>query len=196
MSRLLKAYANFDPELGYTQGMNTIAAVILMVMSGFDADKRVWKKKVHTQACEKNAFWILVYIMIEMQYRRCFIDEYPRLLATLDIFDKTLNERVPSIVQHMKTYDVSIQAVFMHQFMTVAGQDSPHEFSIRMMDLFLVKGDSTIVEVLIRTLQTCKEEIFAKKDETLFRYLKHDLIITAYNKHRNNINRIFAIETD
>jgi len=196
LSRLLKAYANFDPELGYTQGMNTVAAVILMVMSGYGADQRTWKRKIHSRTCERNAFWILVYIMIERQYRRCFIDNYPRLMETLEIFDKTLKDQIPQIVQHMKTYDVSIQAVFMHQFMTVAGQDSPHEFSIRMMDLFLVKGDFMIVHVLVRTLQACQEEIFARKDESLFRYLKHDMIITAYNKYRNNLNKLFVLETE
>ena len=196
LNRLLKAYANFDPELGYTQGMNTVAAVILMVMSGYGADQRTWKRKIHSRTCERNAFWILVYIMIERQYRRCFIDNYPRLMETLEIFDRVLKEQIPQIVEHMKTFDVSIQAVFMHQFMTVAGQDSPHEFSIRMMDLFLVKGDLMIVHVLVRTLRACQEEIFARKDESLFRYLKHDMIITAYNKCRNNLNKLFALESE
>ena len=46
---ILNAYAQFDPEVGYTQGLNFIAAVILKYMEN-----------------EEDSFFMLIYIMQKM----------------------------------------------------------------------------------------------------------------------------------
>ena len=50
---ILRAYAAIDAEVGYTQGMSGLAALLLMYMS------------------EEDAFWCLVTLMQEQRY--CFI---------------------------------------------------------------------------------------------------------------------------
>jgi hypothetical protein len=47
---ILKAYANYNLDLGYTQGMNTIAALLLMYLD------------------EESSFWCLVHIMGHHKY--------------------------------------------------------------------------------------------------------------------------------
>eukprot|EP01106_Pelomyxa_sp_JSP_P004780 TRINITY_DN1766_c0_g1_i1.p1 TRINITY_DN1766_c0_g1~~TRINITY_DN1766_c0_g1_i1.p1 ORF type:complete len:133 (+),score=15.47 TRINITY_DN1766_c0_g1_i1:362-760(+) len=48
--RLLKAYSNYDPEVGYSSGMSDIAAVLLMFMP------------------EEDAFWVFVQMMTDPHY--------------------------------------------------------------------------------------------------------------------------------
>lgn len=53
---VLNAYANLDPEIGYSQGMNIVAAWILKFMRYIDENGNI----VYD---ELNAFFVLVHIM-------------------------------------------------------------------------------------------------------------------------------------
>ncbi|KAK1746834.1 TBC domain-containing protein [Skeletonema marinoi] len=50
LRRVLRAYSQFDPEVGYCQGMNYIVATFLSFLS------------------EEEAFWLLVVVMNEEPY--------------------------------------------------------------------------------------------------------------------------------
>lgn len=52
---ILKAYTEYDPEIGYCQGMNFIAALLLTYIPN-----------------EEDAFWSLVHIMYEKGWREIF----------------------------------------------------------------------------------------------------------------------------
>ena len=52
---VLKAYTSYDPEIGYCQGMNFIAVMLLTYMPD-----------------EEDAFWSLVYVMFEKGWREIF----------------------------------------------------------------------------------------------------------------------------
>jgi len=190
LNRILRAYANYDTELGYTQGMNSIAGLVLMVMSRYEANhsNHSGKHQRLSKNGERNSFWILLYLMKERDYRKCFTDGYPKLMANLEVFEAELERKLPNVVEHLRKWGVTLQAVFMHQFMTVMGQNSPIEFFTRVMDVFLVKGEIVIKIALIKAIELCQEEIMSVKDESLFRFLKHDLLYVACNKCDNNLN--------
>jgi hypothetical protein len=52
---LLKAYTTYDAEIGYCQGMNFIAALLLAHIPN-----------------EEDAFWVFVHIMFEKGWRDIF----------------------------------------------------------------------------------------------------------------------------
>ena len=52
---VLKAYTSYDPEIGYCQGMNFIAVLLLTYIQD-----------------EEYAFWSLVYVMFEKGWREIF----------------------------------------------------------------------------------------------------------------------------
>ena len=57
---VLNAYASFDPEIGYCQGMNIVVSWILKFMRYFDHESLEMKYD------EPNSFYLLCYIMIEL----------------------------------------------------------------------------------------------------------------------------------
>ncbi len=70
---VLKAYSLYDPDLGYTQGLNFIAAMILL--------------KVEDQTL---AFVILVKILEKDGWRRFYTNETPKLFEASKIIKKFL----------------------------------------------------------------------------------------------------------
>ena len=69
---MLKAYASYDPELGYTQGMNEITAILLRTMTNYNVTNQYQDTVRVPKNCDKNTFWILVYIMKVKGYRDSF----------------------------------------------------------------------------------------------------------------------------
>ena len=81
LSRILNAYANIDPELGYTQGMNFIASMFLIYQS------------------EEDAFWSFYSLMYQssLPHRLFFVKDFPNLTIHKKIVDQYIFQRFPEI---------------------------------------------------------------------------------------------------
>jgi hypothetical protein len=76
LQRILVAYSNFDPEIGYTQGMNFIVASLLIHLNP-DNDKESEDYFFMDDEFESRVFWILVHIMKEKHWELLFMDGTP-----------------------------------------------------------------------------------------------------------------------
>lgn len=78
---VLRAYANFNPDIGYTQGMSFIAAVLLMHMN------------------EETAFWVFVQMLKHYQLAPFFTAHvYPEQLKSIS---QTFHQRLPELEEHL-----------------------------------------------------------------------------------------------
>ena len=82
---VLLAYANYDTSIGYVQGLNYIAAMLLM----------------HIQDEEKT-FLCLTYILKRNNWRLIYADEMPKLMELIDLVDQTLQKDYPNVSQHLE----------------------------------------------------------------------------------------------
>ena len=81
LGRLLNAYANVDPDLGYTQGMNFIASMFLIYQS------------------EEDAFWSFYALMYQssLPHRLFFVPNFPNLSIHKQIVDQYIFQRFPEV---------------------------------------------------------------------------------------------------
>ena len=70
---VLLAYANYDSQIGYVQGMNYIAGMLLM----------------HIQDDEK-VFWCILYIMNRLNWRCIYKHDMTKLMELLDTVEDKL----------------------------------------------------------------------------------------------------------
>lgn len=84
MCCVLKAYANYNPALGYCQGMNFIVGVLLLV-SG---------------RAEEEAFWMLVCLLEDRSLGWLFRDKFPLLHRFTEIFDQLIVLFAPELADH------------------------------------------------------------------------------------------------
>ena len=114
--RVLRAYANFDRDIGYTQGMNFIAAAILIILhpeTYKDQQSSIiflplpfyvnlqYKEyfEDYAELYEEKAFWILAHFMYEKNWRSIFRDGMPKLTEMTKYFEKELSTSAPGIYQ-------------------------------------------------------------------------------------------------
>ena len=103
---ILRAYANFDPEVGYTQGMNYIVGALLLLMNP-ENDKATSKEYfLLDQEYEANVFWIFVFIMQNKGWRDVLKDETPKLISMIEYFSSRLEKDLFHIWNHLIMLDV------------------------------------------------------------------------------------------
>ena len=88
---VLKAYANYDNEVGYVQGINYIVAMLLFYIPD-----------------EEHVFWCLCSLMAKRQKRALFTPGFPRLLQLLQILDDKMSAEFPEIKQHLESNSLVI----------------------------------------------------------------------------------------
>ena len=74
LTRLLRAYAAYNPQLGYTQGMASYAAVLLLYMP------------------EEDAFWVFATLMEHCGLNGLFQEGFPLLHAYYDKWEQLLRK--------------------------------------------------------------------------------------------------------
>jgi hypothetical protein len=78
--RVLRAYANLDPDVGYFQEMAFHAALFLCYMT------------------EQRAFWALNYLMSgKHQLREFFLNDFDRLKGATEVWDIVLRQNFPDV---------------------------------------------------------------------------------------------------
>ena len=83
LTRVLRAYAALNPQLGYTQGMSSYAAVLLLYMT------------------EEDAFWTFATLMDRCTVEGLFTTGFPYLHDCYDAWQKLLHKRLPRLDKHI-----------------------------------------------------------------------------------------------
>ena len=86
---VLKAYAIYDPQVGYSQGTNFIVMVLLSNISS-----------------ARETFWTFVQIMHDKNWRLMFIHNTPRLMKVFDKLLESIKTRINDIYEHFEKENV------------------------------------------------------------------------------------------
>ena len=125
LKHVLYAYGFVDPELGYTQGMNFIAGLLLHYLE------------------EEDAFKCLYKIMYgpRTMHREFFTQGFPRLQIANKMLDLLLKKNYPKIVKNFEAngivYDFFTSGWFMTAFMSFTWEP---EFQMRIFERFMFYG--------------------------------------------------------
>ncbi len=86
---VLKAYSQFDPKVSYCQGLNYVAAILLLYIKQ-----------------EELAFFTLVHIMHEFNWRTLYVENMPRLIELLRELSRLIKRHLPEIHEHLRCLEV------------------------------------------------------------------------------------------
>ncbi|KAK1426093.1 hypothetical protein QVD17_14761 [Tagetes erecta] len=129
LRRLLLAYARHNPDVGYCQGMNFFAAMLLLMMP------------------EENAFWTLVG-MIDDYYDGYFTKDMIESQVDQLVFEDLLRERYPNLVNHFDHMGVQMGWICGPWFLSIFVHMIPWESVLRVWDVILFEGNRAM---LLRT---------------------------------------------
>ena len=157
-----KAYALFDEEVGYAQGINFIAMPLLF------------------NATEEEAFTLLVTLMHKYDLRSLFIPDMPGLHLRLYQFERLLEDFEPRLSCHFRRKHVDPKLYATQWFLTLFAYRFPLQLVLRVYDLVLSEGLAAILKFGIALMQkNCAALLEMKEMGQLTGFLK-DKLFDAY----------------
>ncbi|KAK0488526.1 rab-GTPase-TBC domain-containing protein [Armillaria novae-zelandiae] len=155
LRRVLQAYSFKNPELGYCQAMNILAAAILIYMS------------------EEQAFWLL-----EVLCDRLLPGYYaPSMHGTLldqRVFESLVQRCLPIIHDHFQEVDVQLSVASLPWFLSLYINSMPMIFAFRVVDCFFCMGPKVLFQVGIAILKINGEKLLQIQDDGQFLNLMRD----------------------
>jgi len=181
LRRVLRAYACFHPQLGYTQGMSSYAAVLLLYMT------------------EEDAFWTFATLMQHCGLVGLFEEGFPLLFSHYDTWQQLLSKHHSRLDKHIKkevlgflgmeTSDYqqmveqnlpqrsmlpSVYTTYWFQTMAVGGETpAPSAVAPRLMDSILLDGHLAVVfQFGLALLKTHEKQLLKMKSDGLTERLR------------------------
>ncbi|KZT70826.1 TBC-domain-containing protein [Daedalea quercina L-15889] len=146
LRRVLQAYSFKNPETGYCQAMNILAAAILIYMS------------------EEQAFWLL-----EVICDRLLPGYYsPSMHGTLldqRVFEALVHRCLPILYDHFQHVDVQLSVASLPWFLSLFINSMPMVFAFRIIDCFFCMGPRVLFQVGLAILKINGEDLLDIQDD-------------------------------
>jgi len=171
LSRVLQAFAIYNPRLRYCQGMNMCVAILLKV-TGND---------------EEAAFWLLVGLCERCLMEEMWMEGMPRLKACFAVLDRLLHLRTPALHAHFENAGVHVAMFSSKWFVTLfSNLDTlPLQTVLRVWDVFLLEGWSVIFGVAVSLIEMLESQLKDLELEDVLRVMQdprralRELFLTA-----------------
>ncbi|CRG99282.1 GTPase-activating protein, putative [Plasmodium relictum] len=165
--RILNAYSNYEPAVGYCQGMNFLVGLLLIV-SNFN---------------ELETFCVLVSLMNNYHLKEFYKEKFPLLNKYIYVFEKILQNEIPDLVEHFNKEEV-FPPVYLHQWMlTLFIASLPIKSVIVIWDFLFSTSIKMIIIISIALLKILKSYLMKHKFEKILKLLKS----LKYNESNDDI---------
>uniref|UniRef100_A0AAQ5Y342 Rab-GAP TBC domain-containing protein n=1 Tax=Amphiprion ocellaris TaxID=80972 RepID=A0AAQ5Y342_AMPOC len=146
--RVLIAYAKYNPQVGYSQGMSYIAAVLLM------------------QLGEEESFWALTALLDEPRYLSELFDlSLTKVQHQVKVFEQFLKHRKPRLSQHMEWVGVSSVHFVMPWFLTLFTSLPCWDSVLAVWDLIILHGLSAVFRTALTVIELLEPRLMDLNDE-------------------------------
>ncbi|TFY68288.1 hypothetical protein EVG20_g3622 [Dentipellis fragilis] len=155
LRRVLQAYSFKNPETGYCQAMNILAAAILIYMS------------------EEQAFWLLEVICDRLLPGYYSTSMHGTLLDQR-VFESLVASRLPILHEHFQEVDVQLSVASLPWFLSLFINSMPMVFAFRIVDCFFCMGSKVLFQVGLAVLKINGEKLLQIQDDGGFIHLMRD----------------------
>lgn len=152
--KVCKAYAVYDEEVGYCQGLSFLVAALLLHMP------------------EEQAFCVFVRIMQHYGLRDLFRNNFDELYLKFYQLERLLEDHMPDLYQHFKRINIEPFQYASQWFLTVFTAKFPLNAVFYIMDVFLLSGIETIFQIALALLSASKQELLASDFEGVLKFFR------------------------
>uniref|UniRef100_UPI00398F254A TBC1 domain family member 2B isoform X1 n=2 Tax=Pristiophorus japonicus TaxID=55135 RepID=UPI00398F254A len=156
LRNILLAFSWRNPDVGYCQGLNRLAAIALLYLE------------------QEEAFWCMVAIT------ECFMspDYYTKNLlgSQVDqrVFKDLLSEKLPRLHAHFEQYKVDFSLITFNWFLVVFVDSVVSDVMFRIWDSFLYEGPKIIFRYALAVFKFKEDEFLKLQDYmSIFKYLRY-----------------------
>uniref|UniRef100_A0A182JVN4 Rab-GAP TBC domain-containing protein n=1 Tax=Anopheles christyi TaxID=43041 RepID=A0A182JVN4_9DIPT len=152
--KVSKAYAVYDTEVGYCQGLSFIAASLLLHMP------------------EEQAFCVLVALMYNYGLRDMYKMGFESLYLRLYQLNRLMKDQLPDLYEHFAQMGVESHMFASQWFLTLFTARFPLYFVFYILDVFLLDGIPVLFQVALTLLSVCRKDLLELDFEGILKYFR------------------------
>ncbi|KAL4581394.1 hypothetical protein LXL04_017608 [Taraxacum kok-saghyz] len=140
--RVLVGYSFRDSDVGYCQGLNYVAAMLLLVMK-----------------TEEEAFWMLAVLLENVLVNDCYTDNLSGCHVEQRVFKDLLTKKCPRLSAHLETLGFDVSLVATEWFLCLFSKSLPSETTMRVWDVLFYEGAKVLFNVALAIFKMKEEEL-------------------------------------
>ncbi|BGP30413.1 hypothetical protein JCM10296v2_002167 [Rhodotorula toruloides] len=144
LRNVLVAYSRRNPKIGYCQGMNNLAATLLL-----------------THPTEEDAFWVLVCIIENILPSDYYTSHLLVSRADQQVLRDLVERIMPKFAAHLDEHVVELSAITFGWFLSLFTDCLPIQTLLRVWDLFFIHGTIFLFRVALAILKLHESELLA-----------------------------------
>jgi len=158
--QVLKAYGSYRPEIGYCQGINYLAGLLILITK--DAEK---------------SFWLLTCLIDDIL--PCFYDStMAHTLTELDVLSHLISEKLPEVSERMRNEYKPWMIISSKWFICLFIDILPIETVLRVWDCMFCEGSKIILRTALYIVMLKQNEVINSTSlsqiKTVFDNLQQD----------------------
>ena len=200
---ILNTLVNIFKDIGYSQGMNYIAAFFYQIF----------------EYNEKKAFYYMLAVEKNSNFKDIFKNDLYQLQIFFKIFEKILKINIPELYHHQKNNNINPNFYAPPWFLTlftfestIFEKENAPEFIVLVIENFLLNGWSAILNAGYTLMKYLKNDMLQMKGDVLmtflvnkfgqdkiknkenFDYLKNQYIKNSYIINDSLISKLMKLE--
>ncbi|KAH9814009.1 rab-GTPase-TBC domain-containing protein [Melampsora americana] len=168
LRRVLAAMSWHNPVVGYCQGMNMVAATLLLTIPN-----------------EEDAFWILVCIVDKILPSEYYTSHLLSSQADQRVLKDLVEKYLPELWEHFEGMEVELAAITFGWFLSLFADALPIQTLLRVFDLFLIDGSLILFRVAMSLLKMHRDEILSHDSPaSLYAYMRGRMTLSSHHADR------------
>jgi hypothetical protein len=144
LRRVLVVYSFRDSEVGYCQGLNYVAALLLLVMK-----------------TEEDAFWMLSVLLENVLVSDCYTNNLSGCHVEQRVFKDLLTKKCPRISAHLEALEFDVSLVATEWFLCLFSKSLPSETTMRVWDVLFYEGATVLFHVALAIFKMKEDELLS-----------------------------------
>ncbi|KAL2493791.1 Ypt/Rab-GAP domain of gyp1p superfamily protein [Forsythia ovata] len=142
LRRVLVGYSFRDSDVGYCQGLNYVAALLLLVMK-----------------TEEDAFWTLAVLLENVLVNDCYTSNLSGCHVEQRVFKDLLAKKCPRIAAHLEAVEFDVSLVCTEWFLCLFSKSLPSETTLRVWDVLFYEGAKVLFNVALAIFKMNEDEL-------------------------------------
>ncbi|KAL2938735.1 TBC1 domain family member 2A [Bienertia sinuspersici] len=142
LRRVLVGYSFRDSDVGYCQGLNYVAALLLLVMK-----------------TEEDAFWMLAVLLENVLVNDCYTNNLSGCHVEQRVFKDLLMKKCPRIAAHLEAMEFDVSLVATEWFLCLFSKSLPSETTMRVWDVLFYEGAKVLFHVALAIFKMKEDEL-------------------------------------
>lgn len=143
---MLTAFANYDSQVDYVQGMNFIVAALLLHCS------------------EVIAFWLFVALIEDCEMRDIYLPSLPGLFKHSHMIDTLMEHHLPQIAQHLNQHNIKAELFASEWIFGLFSSVIPVDHMGIFFDEFFKRKWIFFYQLVLQLMHNHKRKIYQEDD--------------------------------